>query len=142
MQEAIPYRTYTHSPAVAAGSASSAHGGGVTEESDNVTKSVEKLVVENAVMVFGRRGCCMCHVVKTLLLGHGVNPAVFEVADSDEAAVLDELSRIDVENGGGIIQFPAVFVGGKLFGGLDQVMATHISGDLVPILKDAGALWL
>lgn len=142
MQEAIPYRTYIHGPAVAAGNTSSARGGGVTEEADTAAKSVEKMLVENAVLVLGRPGCCMCHVVKTLLLGHGVNPAVFEVADGDEAAVLDELSRIDVENGGGIIQFPAVFVGGKLLGGLDRVMATHISGDLVPILKEAGALWL
>jgi glutaredoxin 3 len=39
-------------------------------------------------------------------------------------------------------QFPVVFVGGKLFGGLERVMATHITGELVPILKDAGALWL
>jgi hypothetical protein len=29
-----------------------------------------------------------------------------------------------------------------LFGGLERVMATHITGELVPILKDAGALWL
>jgi glutaredoxin 3 len=40
------------------------------------------------------------------------------------------------------VQFPVVFVGGKLFGGLERVMATHITGELVPILKDAGALWL
>jgi hypothetical protein len=29
-----------------------------------------------------------------------------------------------------------------LFGGLDKLMAAHISGELVPILKEAGALWL
>ncbi|KAJ0081289.1 hypothetical protein Patl1_10633 [Pistacia atlantica] len=92
------------------------------------------MVLENAVVVFGRRGCCMSHVVKTLLLGHGVNPAVFEVEEADEANVVGDLLRIK--------GLKAVFVGGKLFGGLDQVMATHISGELVPILKDAGALWL
>ncbi|KAE8723020.1 Monothiol glutaredoxin-S13 [Hibiscus syriacus] len=102
--------------------------------------SMKKLVEENAVVVFGRRGCCMCHVVMRLLLGHGVNPLVFEVDEGKEEAVaVNELSRFD---GGAGIQFPAVFVGGKLFGGLDRVMSTHISGELVPILKDAGALWL
>ncbi|KAE8707554.1 Glutaredoxin-C9 [Hibiscus syriacus] len=100
--------------------------------------SVTKLVLENAVIVFGRRGCCMCHVVNRLLLGLGVNPAVCEVDEGKEEAVLNELSII---NSGGI-QFPAVFVGGKLFGGLDRIMSTHITGELVPILKEAGALWL
>ncbi|CAI0445157.1 unnamed protein product [Linum tenue] len=75
----------------------------------------------------------MCHVVKRLLLGLGVNPTVFEVDEPELSSLVDD---------GGEVQFPAVFVGGKLFGGLERVMATHISGELVPILKDAGALWL
>lgn len=150
MQEAIPYRTHLHSPSVvsASGNGSPEHGGVNSichKAAASDAKSVEKMVLENAVVVFGKRGCCMCHVVKTLLLGHGVNPTVFEVDEADEGTVAEELSRIHVEKreiNNGIIQFPAVFVGGKLFGGLDQVIATHISGDLVPILKDAGALWL
>lgn len=81
--------------------------------------------------------------MKRLLLGHGVNPPVFEVDDDGEASVVGELSSIaagDDKEGG--VQFPVVFVGGKVFGGLDKVMASHISGELVPILKEAGALWL
>lgn len=88
----------------------------------------------------------MCHVVRRLLQGLGVNPTVAEVDEKDEAAVTKELSRmVGVEEGhldDGRVQFPVVFVGGKLFGGLERVMATHISGELVPILKEAGALWL
>ncbi|KAF2303278.1 hypothetical protein GH714_016273 [Hevea brasiliensis] len=67
---------------------------------------------------------------------------VFEVDEKEEAAVMNELSNINGGKIGGEVQFPVVFVGGKLFGGLERVMATHISGELVPILKDAGALWL
>ncbi|RVW83242.1 Glutaredoxin-C9 [Vitis vinifera] len=52
---------------------------------------VTKMVSKNAVIVFGRRGCCMCHVVMRLLLGLGVNPTVFEVDEEDEATVVDEL---------------------------------------------------
>lgn len=96
-------------------------------------------MAENAVVVIGRRGCCMCHVVKRLLLGLGVNPPVMDVDEREEAAVIHELSGI-VGYGG--LQFPAVFMRGKLFGGLERVMASHISGELVPILKEAGALWL
>jgi len=87
----------------------------------------------------------MSHVVNRLLLGLGVNPAVYEVEENDEAAVATQLEatvrREGVEPQGNL-QFPAVFIGGKLFGGLDRIMATHISGELVPILKQAGALWL
>uniref|UniRef100_M4CTR6 Aminotransferase class I/classII large domain-containing protein n=1 Tax=Brassica campestris TaxID=3711 RepID=M4CTR6_BRACM len=37
---------------------------------------------------------------------------------------------------------PVVFIGGKLVGAMDRVMASHVNGSLVPLLKDAGALWL
>ena len=87
----------------------------------------------------------MSHVVKRLLLGLGVNPAVYEVEEKDEEGVARELESIVVGNDGkqgNKVPFPAVFIGGKLFGGLDRLMATHISGELVPMLKEAGALWL
>ena len=106
---------------------------------------VLNMVWENAVTVVGRRGCCMSHVVKRLLLSLGVNPAVFEVEEKDEASVASQLEATVRSEGTapqGKLQFPAVFIGGKLFGGLDRIMATHISGELVPILKQAGALWL
>ncbi|KAL4385958.1 hypothetical protein GQ457_09G002730 [Hibiscus cannabinus] len=149
MQEAIPYKSYSKSSVSVSGSRLPLRnllsvGGGLVADG-GTGNDMKKLVEENAVVVFGRRGCCMCHVVMRLLLGHGVNPVVFEVEEGkEEAAVIDELSgRFD--GGAGArdgVQFPAVFVGGKLFGGLDRVMSTHISGELVPILKDAGALWL
>lgn len=70
---------------------------------------------------------------------------MFEVDEKDEASVVEELTRISAVNngdGGLSLQFPVVFVGGKMFGGLEKVMGAHISGDLVPILREAGALWL
>jgi glutaredoxin-related protein len=70
--------------------------------------------------------------VKRLLQGLGVNPAVHEVAGEVELAGIVD----------GDVALPAVFVGGRLLGGLDRLMAVHISGELVPILKEAGALWL
>ncbi|XP_009352842.2 glutaredoxin-C9-like [Pyrus x bretschneideri] len=114
----------------------------VPSEQHVAAASVQKLVSENAVTVVGRRGCCMCHVVKRLLLGHGVNPTVFEVDEDDETGVVIELRKLTGEGQEDWQQFPVVFVGGKLFGGLERVMATHITGELVPVLKQAGALWL
>ncbi|RCV26657.1 hypothetical protein SEVIR_5G266800v4 [Setaria viridis] len=98
---------------------------------------VERAVAESPVLVVGRRGCCLSHVVKRLLQGLGVNPAVHEVAD--EAALA---GVVPAGAGAEAAALPAVFVGGKLLGGLDRLMAVHISGELVPILKKAGALWL
>ncbi|CAK9152554.1 unnamed protein product [Ilex paraguariensis] len=144
MQQAIPYRTWFPSPATATGG-SAGHQSQPGDNTNSTNPSVTKMVSENAVIVFGRRGCCMCHVVKLLLQGHGVNPTIFEVDEQDEATIIDDLLRIigvDEGQNDGRPQFPAVFVGGKLFGGLEKVMATHISGELVPILKAAGALWL
>jgi glutaredoxin 3 len=37
---------------------------------------------------------------------------------------------------------PVVFIGGKLIGGTNKVMSLHLGGELVPMLKNAGALWL
>ncbi|KAL5082250.1 hypothetical protein RYX36_010671 [Vicia faba] len=100
-----------------------------------------KMVSENAVIVIGRHGCCMTHVVKRLLQSLGVNPVIHEVEEEkDEVCVAKELESI-IE-GKDNVQFPMVFIGGRLFGGLERVMATHISGELVPLLKQAGALWL
>jgi glutaredoxin-like protein len=97
-------------------------------------QEVERAVSESPVVVVGRRACCLSHVVKQLLQGLGVNPAVHEVAD--EAALAGLVAPAEAA------ALPAVFVGGKLLGGLDRLMAVHISGELVPILKKAGALWL
>ncbi|EPS71536.1 hypothetical protein M569_03223, partial [Genlisea aurea] len=100
--------------------------------------AVAKLVKENAVVVFARRGCCMCHVLKLLLNGHGVSPSIFDVDEKNEAEVGAQLRRIAA----GEPNFPAVFVGGELFGGLEEIMGAHIAGELVPRLRQARALWL
>lgn len=147
MQQAIPYRSWQsidtkqtalsiRPPWGGGGSASTTAEGGPGSRSD-VTASVS----ESAAIVFARRGCCMSHVVKRLLLGLGANPAVYEVEEEHESGVLKELEAF-AKSSNVKLQLPAVFIGGTLFGGLDKVMATHISGDLVPILKQAGALWL
>uniref|UniRef100_A0A7N0TBJ3 Glutaredoxin domain-containing protein n=1 Tax=Kalanchoe fedtschenkoi TaxID=63787 RepID=A0A7N0TBJ3_KALFE len=59
----------------------------------NVTDN-GKLAAGNAVIVFGRRGCCMCHVVKRLLLGLGVNPAVHEVDEGVEGELVSQLQSL------------------------------------------------
>ncbi|EXB54954.1 hypothetical protein L484_010533 [Morus notabilis] len=150
MQQAIPYKSWL--PLHAAPTSLALNGADVRLQAGaGGNDRVTSLVTENAVTVFARRGCCMGHVVKHLLLGHGANPAVCELDEADEIAVAGELEAAiyagDREGKASpgsrpTVQFPAVFIGGRLFGGLDRVMAAHISGELVPLLKQAGALWL
>ncbi|KAF8732279.1 hypothetical protein HU200_016259 [Digitaria exilis] len=102
---------------------------------------VARMASGNAVVVFSSSGCCMCHVVKRLLLGLGVGPTVYELdhlspGGRDIQAALSQLLPP------GHPPVPVVFVGGRLLGGVEKVMACHINGTLVPLLKQAGALWL
>lgn len=100
---------------------------------------VVRLASGSAVVVFSVSTCCMCHAVKRLFCGMGVNPTVYEL-DLDPAGNEIETALIRLLGGGSAV--PVVFVGGKLVGAMDRVMASHISGNLVPLLKEAGALWL
>ncbi|KAJ9177119.1 hypothetical protein P3X46_012369 [Hevea brasiliensis] len=148
MQQAIPYKSWvplytnTNNPLANTSTNNLVD----TKQVLKGSKNMATMVQENAIIVFARRGCCMSHVVKRLLLGLGVNPPICEIDEEDEISVLQELEMIVNKVGSGNnnkrVQLPGVFIGGRLFGGLDRLMATHISGELVPILKEAGALWL
>lgn len=81
----------------------------------------------------------MCHAVKRLFCGMGVSPAVYEL---DQHPMGKEIERVLVRLLGNAPTVPVVFIGGKLVGAMDRVMASHINGTLVPLLKEAGALWL
>ncbi|KAF5801957.1 putative thioredoxin-disulfide reductase [Helianthus annuus] len=101
---------------------------------------VAKLAAQNAVMIFSLSTCCMCYAVKSLFSGMGVNPTVYEL-DEDPLRGR-EIERALVRLMGSSTAVPVVFIGGRLVGSMDRVMASHINGTLVPLLKKAGALWL
>ncbi|XP_076926847.1 glutaredoxin-C1-like [Bidens hawaiensis] len=101
---------------------------------------VAKLASQSAVVIFSLSTCCMCYTVKSLFSGMGVNPTVYEL---DEDPVRGrEIERALVRRMGSSTTVPVVFIGGKLVGSMDRVMGSHINGTLVPLLKEAGALWL
>lgn len=94
---------------------------------------MERLIRENPVVIFTRRGCCMCHVMKRLLATVGAHPTVIEVEGAEEEAAAALLLAA-----GGI---PALFVGGAPVGGIEGLMGLHLSGRLVPRLREVGALY-
>ncbi|TKY59821.1 Monothiol glutaredoxin-S10 [Spatholobus suberectus] len=101
---------------------------------------VQHLTSCNAVVVFSSSECCMSTVAKRLLFSLGVGPAVVEL---DHHAAGPAIHALLYQLAGGTHQpLPAVFVGGKFLGGVQTLMATHINGTLIPLLKQAGALWL
>ncbi|KAG8385257.1 hypothetical protein BUALT_Bualt03G0023200 [Buddleja alternifolia] len=72
-----------------------------------------------------------------IILGLGVGPTIVELdRDRNIHALLLRLS------GNRQPVVPAVFIRGKFLGGIETVMTCHNNGTLVPLLKDAGALWL
>lgn len=103
-------------------------------------ESIARIATANAVVIFSRSSCCLCHAVKRLFCGMGVNSTVYELDEYPRGKDLERaLMRL---LGGGDSAVPVVFIGGNLVGGIDRVIGSHITGTLVPLLKEAGALWL
>ncbi|CAN1354368.1 Monothiol glutaredoxin-S1 [Linum perenne] len=75
----------------------------------------------------------MCHTIKALISGYGANPTVYELDQMAESALVQLGCQPSV---------PAVFIGQKLVGSEKQVMSLHVQNQLVPMLMQAGAIWL
>ncbi|CAN4120250.1 unnamed protein product [Withania somnifera] len=154
----------------------SSGGGGVTLELTTTTNSplaidvmestemrIRRLISENPVVIFTRSSsCCMCHVMKRLLLSAvKVHPTVIQLEEHEIASLpstsahegLVEDAGGDMpemlvggtrgggsvaEDGGG--EMPAMFIGGTRVGGLESLVALHLSGGLVPKLVEVGAI--
>ncbi|TMW99463.1 hypothetical protein EJD97_002479 [Solanum chilense] len=125
-------------------------GGGVTLELTTTTNSplaidvtestemrIRRLISENPVVIFTRSGCCMCHVMKRLLLSAvSVHPTVIQL-EEEEIAALPAGAGDGAEDGG---EMPAMYIGGTRVGGFESLVALHLSGGLVPKLVEVGAI--
>lgn len=99
---------------------------------------VTRMVSERPVVIFSKSSCCMCHPVKALLSDFGVNPAIHQLDEIPRGREIEQaLARLGCSP-----VVPAVFIGGKLVGGTNEVMSLHLDRSLVPMLKNAGALWV
>ncbi|BBN14643.1 glutaredoxin 3 [Marchantia polymorpha subsp. ruderalis] len=110
-----------------------------TYNTAEVWDSLERVASENAVVMFSISSCCVCHVVKRLFSSLGVAPAIYELdQESSGPEIVVALQRL----AGASQALPAIFIGKKYIGGLEELISAHIGGFLVPQLKQAGALWL
>ncbi|XP_057458538.1 glutaredoxin-C6-like [Lotus japonicus] len=118
----------THGTSSMASSSSSS----LSMELDESTESrIERLISENPVIIFTKSSspCCMCHVMKNLLSTIGVHPTVIKLDDHEITAALHNNTTT-----------PAAFIGGTCIGGLESLVALHVTGLLVPKLHQVGAL--
>lgn len=96
------------------------------------------MVSEKPVVVFSKTSCCMSHTIKTLLSDFGVNPNVHELDEMPRGKEIEQaLVRLGCNPA-----VPAVFIGGELVGGANEVMTMHLNRTLIPMLKRVGAIWL
>ncbi|XP_027356218.1 glutaredoxin-C6-like [Abrus precatorius] len=114
-------------------SSSMTNSSSLSMELDESTETrIQRLISEHPVIIFTRSSCCMCHVMKKLLATIGVHPTVIELDDHEIAALpLSDNARA-----------PAAFIGGTCIGGLESLVALHVSGHLIPKLVEVGVLWV
>ncbi|KAG8471896.1 hypothetical protein CXB51_036136 [Gossypium anomalum] len=113
------------------------------DEEESTEARIRRLISEHPVIIFSRSSCCMCHVMKKLLVTIGVHPTVIQL-DDHEIASLPPPPPPPATGHGGISSrnpVPAVFIGGSCVGGLESLVALHLSGHLIPKLVEVGALW-
>ncbi|XP_031098788.1 monothiol glutaredoxin-S2-like [Ipomoea triloba] len=101
-------------------------------------ESVRRMVSEKPVVIFSKSSCCMSYSIKSLFSDLAVYPAVHELDEIPRGREIEQfLSRIGCNP-----TVPAVFIGGELVGGENEVIGLHLQGSLKPMLKKAGAIWV
>jgi glutaredoxin 3 len=99
---------------------------------------VNVMIQEKPVVIFSKSSCCMSHSVETLIRGFGANPTVY---DLDRIPNGQQIERALMQLGFRQ-SVPAVFIGQQLVGNERNVMSLHIQNQLVPLLIQAGAIWI
>ncbi|MDV3202313.1 MAG: hypothetical protein Q8887_02595 [Candidatus Phytoplasma australasiaticum] len=104
-------------------------------------RGVAKVVTKITIVIVALRECFMYISVNDLVQKLSGNPKIIEIEEEEKIMMMNKLAKI---KGGENVpwELPAVYVGGKLLGGVDKVMEAHIKGEFVPTFRVARALWL
>ncbi|KAF5752221.1 monothiol glutaredoxin-S2-like [Tripterygium wilfordii] len=100
-------------------------------------RQVATWAAQRPVVIFSNSTCGISHSITTLLTDFGVNPAVYELDQMSRGREIEQaLSRL------GCTSIPAVFIGGELVGGSNEIMSLHLKQSLIPMLRRARAIWV
>ncbi|KAL3531428.1 hypothetical protein ACH5RR_010750 [Cinchona calisaya] len=99
---------------------------------------ITRLTADKPVVIFSKSSCCMCHTIKTLIGSFGANVTVYELDELPNGHQLETA----LIGSGGRPTVPAVYIGQEFVGGANEVMSLHVKGKLVPLLKQAKAIWV
>ncbi|KAF5752222.1 monothiol glutaredoxin-S2 [Tripterygium wilfordii] len=100
-------------------------------------RQVATWAAQRPVVIFSKSTDGISHSIRTLLTDFGVNPAVYELDQMPRGHEIEQaLYRL------GCTSVPAVFIGGELVGGSNEIISLHLSQSLIPMLKRANAIWV
>ncbi|KAL8494432.1 hypothetical protein ACS0TY_025298 [Phlomoides rotata] len=99
-------------------------------------ETVKTTVTENPVVVYSKSWCSYSSEVKSLFKKLGVEPLVIEL---DALGAQGPQLQKTLERLTGQHTVPNVFIGGKHIGGCSETIKLHRSGELDPLLTEAGA---
>ncbi|OWM78024.1 monothiol glutaredoxin-S1-like [Punica granatum] len=100
--------------------------------------TVMGMVRDRPIVIFSRTTCCMSHTVKALISSYGANPTVYELDEMPDGNAIEQaLLQLGCRQA-----VPAVFIGQRLVGGTNELMSLQVRGNLVPLLRQAGAIWV
>ncbi|XP_021730980.1 monothiol glutaredoxin-S1-like [Chenopodium quinoa] len=100
--------------------------------------AVNKLVEQKPLVIFTKSSCCISHSVMQLISGYGANATIYELDNMSNGQEVEKaLQRLGLRP-----SVPAIFIGQKLVGGANEIISLQVQGRLVPMLKEAGALWV
>jgi len=99
---------------------------------------ITRMVSDKPVVIFSKSTCCLSHSIMTLIRSFGANPIVYEL---DEMTNGTQIERALIQLGCQP-SVPAVFIGQQFIGGSKRIMTLHLRNELVPMLMNAGAIWI
>ncbi|GAB2281329.1 Monothiol glutaredoxin-S6 [Dionaea muscipula] len=100
---------------------------------------IRHLVDQKPVVIFAKSTCCMCHSIKQLICSYGANPTVYELDTIPNGRDIEKALQ---KLAGAKPSVPTVFIGQRFVGGANDVISHQVQGKLVPMLMDAGAIWI
>lgn len=115
---------------------SSSSSGASKEELASAADKAKEVASSAPVVVFSKTYCGYCQRVKRLLTQLGVSYKVVELDKEGDGDVVQSA----LADWTGLRTVPNVFIGGNHIGGCDSVTEKHQAGQLVPLLRSAGAV--